>query len=272
MGYLPSKNFFIVLCVVLFAGAGLFWFTHFYNTNTITQKELTKQEKARLIQDATAKTIEDVLGSNDTSTTTLIAQALYYDEVAQTKGTAGVEYAKEKLTEEISAAKANILNDRYTAKDIHTTNDNSIAALRNYGNKVGDIFMHSGDKITTPHYTELKIIEQGIGENHPEILAQLDLFITFYQTAINNLLATPVPSSATSIHIKLLNALNSLMIVDQGFRGITDDASKAAASLYGYPDASKKMVEGVNAAKALFQQKGIVFSSEEDGYSLINSI
>jgi len=264
MNYLPSKSFFYTVLAVFLCVIGVFLFSKIFNT---AKENSSAINEGIIALPGNPQTTKGNMWENSYgATTTLMAKALYYDELAQSGTTTTVKEVNDIVTAEIKQAKDNILADKYKKSDIKISNDNSVEALKKYGNALGDIMKKYG-KIKSD-MSEIDIIKKGIGEGQIETLSKLNEYISLYKNIIPELLLLSVPSDISSLHLRILNGYASLLAVDQGYLHFSDDISIATGAFYSHPEALKKFIEAYRDMYYFFQGKGITFSKEEGGYVL----
>lgn len=155
----------------------------------------------------------------------------------------------------------------YTEAEISVIKDDSILALKKYGNDMGKILKRNPYEVTKNG--ELVIFQNAIEKDDRVEIARLDLIIANYQTIVADLLRVSVPESLVKEHLAFVNNINAVLQGIKDMRGIFEDSYTALSGLKRYTEARSNLVVSINAIRAIFKGKNIVFSEVEDGIYLM---
>jgi hypothetical protein len=147
-----------------------------------------------------------------------------------------------------------------TSSHVITHDDNSTAAIRAYGNAIGAIINNSP---SNEH--ELIILHRALTENKPGELAKLEVTIDGYAALSAAVMETAVPSSFTTLHLALLNALVAVRTDIVAFRGVFDDPVKAITFIDTYERDAETLADAIIALNQAFTAEGIVYGDAEGG-------
>ncbi|MBI2120629.1 MAG: hypothetical protein HYT94_03335 [Parcubacteria group bacterium] len=262
----PTKKFFLVLAFLVLLTAGIFEAYQLSNKNAVNDAAIAVENKnvalkpyGNTIVATTDAQGEPVLA---TSTMRAVATVAYLREQTKANG-ATLEQIAGGAGQKIQAEKKKLDADTYTAKDVKTSDDNSPEALKRYGNIMAGIFLFHGQKQQSSSYIE--IIKEALEKNNPKKLEELDPFIDFYKNVLTESLSFPVPSSALSVHLKIINSYAETFILLDGFRNLFGDIFPAVASQSRLDESSKRFIEAFAAASTFFKQKEVEFLPREGG-------
>ncbi len=210
--------------------------------------------------------------SKDETATQALAREVFSDYMSlrKTGGNITPEIQEEiaaniigRTTFGVSSAKT------YTQKDFRIDSSNSADALRAYGNAMGQVILTNAPK--NPE-NELIIIERAVDSQDPKDIAQLNAIITSYQNMLKGFLSVPVPSSAVSLHINILNNFSQVIEVDQGLAKLLKDPVITLAAVKRYQDVATDTGVIFQAVNLYFKLQGIVFGQGEPGYSFAHLV
>lgn len=127
---------------------------------------------------------------------------------------------------------------QYSVKDLHVSNDNSVAALTAYSKEIAKILSASAAQQTKG---DTEIVFAAPGTNDTARLAAISKLVARYQKLKKDLLAVQVPSDIAPLHVRLVqgyaNIGDSVKIMPEIFT----DPVKGFAALTQY----KQEVEGL---------------------------
>ncbi len=151
--------------------------------------------------------------------------------------------------------------------ELNISADTSRTALRAYGNALAKaIFIPA---IKGDH--ELAILEKSrdAGELTNEQAKTLDLIIKRYKGISEALMAMPVPKSAAATHATLVNGVNLLTDGAEGVITLYTDPIGALTKIKYYENGLNLVSAAMIRFKAYFISNGVVFSSTEGGYKIL---
>lgn len=142
-----------------------------------------------------------------------------------------------------------MLDKDFGMDDIVLTEDNSLAAKKDYGNQVAAIALNNAPPKGTEG--ELVVLNRALLRDDPTIITELDPTIAAYEKMLKEMLETPVPSSLAREHLSLINVYQALVNDIKAFRLIFDDALPAMARFRRY----QADVEALYTAIVMLYQK-----------------
>lgn len=157
----------------------------------------------------------------------------------------------------------------YTINDIKVSEDNSVAALRIYGNQVASIAFVNAPPQTTED--ELTVFNRALSRNDPEILTGLDPTITSYEKMLADMLEVQVPSSLTREHLALTNVYQAILIDIKAFRDVFNDALPATTRFRRYLADVAALNEALVLLYAKLHNSGVQWSSQDTASRLIKT-
>lgn len=165
------------------------------------------------------------------------------------------------LQESLTKTIDNLADIEYNQDDINIVNDNSSAALRNYGNAVATITFDNSVKSGTAG--ELEILRQALNRDDEKTLSQLDEIIVSYEGMVADMLVTPVPSTMVKEHLSLINVYQALSLDIKAFRGVLTDALPAMVRLRRYPSDATALYTAISNLYLKINEAGIQWSNND---------
>lgn len=258
----PTKKFFIVLLFLVLVAGGTFKLFSFLNNpaapNTaVEQKLAVVQNNEALLRERNTTVTPAMQQRVATSTLNAVAAVVYLNEQTKANG-ATMDQITAATGKQIQDSINKLAADTYTKNNVVIINDNSPEALRKYGNTMEGIFLYYGKGQQSSSY--LEIIKKALEKKDPKEFKKLDPFVLFYKNTIKMSLLTPVPSSALSVHLNIVNSYAEMLAVLQAFQATSDDLPSAIAANSRLQKSSQRFVDSFAAADTFFKQNGIVLS------------
>lgn len=150
----------------------------------------------------------------------------------------------------------------YTIDEILVKADIGKDAVRNYGNEIGNIFINN----TLHTRSEGVIARDAQVKEDPKILGELDPIIANQKKIINLLIKIIVPQSMSTMHLDLINGLNSALFVTQSLRNSAIDPIQTLQAIGQYQQTTNKLIESGKAIRSYFSYLGITYNPTEGGY------
>ncbi len=255
----PTKKFFLILFFLILLAGGVFGL--FRLSNNKTAQNLSLEQKSGLVPSYRVAGADTEL-KIATSTADAVATVVYLSEQTKANGATFSEITA-SVAKQIQAAKKKLDTDTYTIKDIKTMDDNSVEALRKYGDTMAKIFLYFGkDKQSS---TYLEIIKKALETGDKKELEKIDPYILFLKNNIRMSLYIAVPSSASSVHLNIINGYAETLALLEGFRTLFDDVPAAIAAHSRLEKSAQRFIDSFKEADAFFKQKGVVFVPNENG-------
>jgi len=136
-------------------------------------------------------------------------------------------------------------------------------AIRDYGNALAKI---SAEKAKEFPGNELTIFDDATNKNDPKILDGLDSPINRYKAIRDEMLLMSVPSTAVSIHSKIVNLFSLMITGIQNMKYIFTDPIKAVNGVSLYPNSVGYFVTAMTELRDYFIKNGVIFNKNEAGY------
>lgn len=164
--------------------------------------------------------------------------------------------SKEMILVKASSKIADAATDTlYTETALTTSEDTSIAALRNYGNNVAAVM--TADLIPEGTREELDIITDAAENEDASVLEELTPIISAYRTGRDIMLTMTVPVTMTEEHLNILNAYHALMVDTEGMYNAFDDPLYAMARLKRYHDDVLGLHNGIVILYRALHESGV---------------
>lgn len=155
----------------------------------------------------------------------------------------------------------------YAQSDILTISNESPAALRTFGNALGEIHKKNNP---VKYEDSVLLLARAVKEKDPKIPTRLILNANaFHADAVDSLVLS-VPKSAVVVHLKLINALSRMESVIRSFAKIYDDPVMAVVGVSEYKIAIKQLADALKGLREYFALRGIIFGANEPAHQLIN--
>lgn len=148
--------------------------------------------------------------------------------------------------------------------DIVIGDDDSFAAIREYGNQVGAAIVING-KTEKGSKSELEIVNQALKEENRDLLTGLGPIETGYVGIVRDIKATVVPPSLVDEHLLLLNTFVALRDNVAGMKLLFDDPIVAFVRVKRYQDDANALYTAIENLRRVFETANIVYEKTEAG-------
>ena len=208
-----------------------------------------------------------VPGGGDWTETDRLSRELFGKYLTMRKSGAPFTAEDErKLLEEFTNRPMTVTRAKtYTEQDIVLAKADDAKALRMYGNALGGVITAHIDT----GENELVIFERALQNEDPQDLAGLENRVKRYENMLADIRVIPVPPSAKSIHIALLDALEGVKEAIAGMAVALNDPVHALPYATAYPPAFEKLLTSLTDILNYFEQKQITFGKSEPGAILL---
>ncbi len=150
----------------------------------------------------------------------------------------------------------------YEMKDISISNDESIEAVRRYGNLLGESIIRDGKPNVD---NEMITLYYALETNDAKKLNDLSVIVKSYQKIIGDFLKMPVPAGAARAHLALINSASRIAAEIDAMRLTFSDPVTAIAALRDYQSDGKKLAAAQDTVRFYIQNHGVIFSAREPG-------
>jgi len=195
--------------------------------------------------------------------TDVVSRELFASIVALKQGEQYDNEAISSITKSIAQNYTELQDTKtYYLTDIKSTDDNTPASLREYGNNVGKA-MRSFSLRTNA--SEMNIIASAI-EDKKE-LEKLPTIINAYNRLVSDLAGIKTPSDVSAIHLAWINHYNKIGIALGNIKYLHDDPTRALYGITQYNSELGRDFRIFNDVRILFMERGVVFEEYEAGYA-----
>mgnify|MGYP001564509174 CR=1 FL=1 len=149
----------------------------------------------------------------------------------------------------------------YLASEIKVRADISKDSIKKYGNDVAAVFK----KYAIQSRNEGVIAKDALQKNDPKILEELDPVIVSYRNIVNALLQVESPQITSSMHLDLVNGMNSALFVSQSFRKSDVDPIAGLQAASQYLSTGYKVLDAMKGIKSYLIYLGIFYDASEPG-------
>lgn len=167
---------------------------------------------------------------------------------------------KELVEKTVNGIKFNTAKE-YTSKEILVRADNSKDSIKKYGNDIALVFK----TYAVQSRNEGVIAKDALQKKDPEILKELDPVIESYKNIVNGILKVESPQITSSMHLELLNGMNSALFVVQSLRKSGVDPIVGLQAASQYLPAGNKVLDAMKAIQSYLMYLGITYSASEPG-------
>ena len=294
MNYLGSKNILLVLAAAAIIG-GAFIFSQYRNSSNSNGISVNENSVTPLLVATTTSTLEPVPYSGDwQKTLSTAAGSSSWATPKSASSASGADntpltrtdifsrdlfarFVEAKKNGEDTSATATqlaivgqVMKDGtilpspkvYGKNNIRIGNDNSLVAIKKYGNTIATIFKTN---IPGNQPNELIIVQNALDNNDPSILKKLTPIITSYQKTIEDLQGVVAPSGIADFHLGLVNAMSEITFSDQGMTKTFTDGITSLQGLGLYKQSINDLSNAFNSIARYFVTVNIVFGPAEPG-------
>ena len=173
---------------------------------------------------------------------------------------------KAELAEKaVTALKTQGTDFVYTIDDIIIDPDDSVEAMRRYGNRIAQIAIDNSAPVRD-NLSEVDILERAIDTDNPERLKDLDPIIAAYDSYFEKTKATPVPPQLVQQHVDLLNVYNAVRNDIMAMRETFDDPLLALLRTKRYEDDIAGLIYVYYNIDLALRREGITYAEDEPAY------
>ena len=212
----------------------------------------------------TSTVSSSILTSENLSPTDKLARDFFarYMELKQV-GLSQDQQSQQELVNQVLKSGTIITTPKiYNLKNILTIPDNSMEAVKKYGNEIGAVFQ----KYSLPNArNEVVIAKESVDGENSTILKEIDPIISSYKNINTSLLKIKVPQSISTIHLDLINNISILIFSAESLRKIDKDALSGIQGATLYVKGASGLNASFNDIKSSFSTNGIIYSSGEPG-------
>jgi len=148
----------------------------------------------------------------------------------------------------------------YAMTDILINPDNSISALKAYGNGVGSVLETYG-----PKQDNATLALAGIQGKDPAYGKELQANADDYHAILTRLLAIPAPQSVSAYHLGIVNGASYMMYIASALSVAGTDAMRSMEALGMYQTAFSDGLQNLLMIRHALATAGIIYGTGEGG-------
>jgi len=146
----------------------------------------------------------------------------------------------------------------YKTADLNVLQDNTRPTIQTYSQDLKKALA----PISLIDQNPIALLLIAIDSQNTEPVKKILTISSLYQTAVTQLVATSVPSTATVAHLRLINTLNELYLITSAMAEIQTEPLKATQAGEYFSEAFKTMLSDFNFINKYFQNSGIIFDDK----------
>lgn len=228
-----------------------------------TSPTLKEEASKAVVTDAEKKALDDP--NNITAT---FAKDVYTSSVYTSQnGTLTQEQQEALAAKIVNEAKSKIVFTEYTVNDIHLTKNEDTMSIKKYANDLGKIYTKTTSSAVT--HDDVAIIEAYNVNKDASVLKALVVKKDILDTAITQLLALPVPYSASAYHLRLINKLSDYKVIIDSLSQADTDPVRALIAFNSYFPIVKSLSSSFSGMQGYIHGEGITFTSTDTGFILL---
>ena len=211
-------------------------------------------------------------GSDDGSATGALGKELLsqYFAVKRSGGTVDEETTKRLVEGSLESISGARVVRTFTTADIIIADSDSKRAIRDYGNTMGAIVTRYSPGAGSENV--ITIFTRALMSDDKAELTKLDPLIAGYRAVRDGALATPVPLSASVLHLRMVNALERYSVALSGLRGLFADPLLALLALNTVQKDAPALLQVIQDIERFFRERSIEYARGEDGYAFANAL
>lgn len=162
-----------------------------------------------------------------------------------------------KKTGALTYFEAGSVDKIYKTEDLKVLKDNSKQSIQVYSQNLKKALA----PVSLVDQNPISLLLDAIDNQNPESVKKLLTISSLYQTATTQLVATPVPSTATIAHLRLIHTLNELRFITLAMSEIQTEPIKATQAGEYFADTFRKLLADFNFINKYFESSGIIFDN-----------
>lgn len=179
-------------------------------------------------------------------------------------GTLTEDTQEQFLYDKVATLEAQARDTLFATKDITIGKDNSLSALRDYGNEVAYItYLYS-----TVEDNELEMLDQALKLDDETYLERLDPIIESYKHFIEATKKLPVPPALAKEHLDLLNTYKAVYGDIRSMRSAFNDPLLAMIRVKRYQDDINGLYLALVNIYSHIDKEGVIYAEDEPAGAL----
>ena len=290
--YLPSRTFTYMAGSLILAGF-LVWGASFLSREpkkgglvAVGGDSAAAQNLTKLIQERIAAQKTEALPASDwekefaaitskplnpstdlasSTLTDLLARSLFTQFASAQSGGEIDEAGQQKIIDE-TLGKIRLRFSTYSAANLSLIDDSSTAAIRKYGNDLGEVVREN----SSMNVNEAVILSQALNQDNKATLNALAPISSSYHNLLSFSLRVKVPREAVEAHLAWINSLSAMAETIDAMQVAFQDPVRTVLYLNKYQENAQTLANSVKRLKQLFDGKGVTFSPSEPGSTIIS--
>jgi hypothetical protein len=243
------------------------------SNGTADWKDMLMNNMSPALKDASEKTVVTEVDKktlqDPNNITATFAKNVYTSSVyASQKGNVTEEQQKELADKIAQEASSKIVFTTYTIDDLKLIKTEDKASIKKYGNDLGKIYTKADSNNITRD--DIAIIKAYNVNKDASVLEAFVVKKNVLETAITSLLAVPVPNSASTYHLRLINKLSDYKTIIDGLAQADTDPMRALIAFNEYLPTVKSLSSSFSGIQRYMTGEGITFTSSEAGFILLD--
>ncbi len=152
----------------------------------------------------------------------------------------------------------------YMSSEIKVRADNGKESVKIYGNEIATIFKKYAF-VGTGTRNEGVIAKDALGQQDENILKELDPIIQSDKNIVNGILKTEAPQAMATMHLDMLNSMNTILFVAQSFKKVIADPLAGIQASIQYIPSRNGLIKSMRAVQSYFKYLGITYDASEPG-------
>jgi hypothetical protein len=227
-----------------------------------TPPALKEAASKAVVSDATKKALEDPNNLTASFSKDIYTTSAY----ASQKGTLTQTQQEELAAKIVDETSNKISFKTYELSDLHLVKNEDSTILKKYINDVGTIYTKaiSGDM----QRDDLALVQAYNVKKDASILEAFVVKKNILDTAITSLLAVPVPYSAASYHLMILNKLSVYATIIENLSQADTDPLRAAIAFNSYIPSLKSLASSFISFQGYITSTEVVLTTKDAGFVL----
>lgn len=148
----------------------------------------------------------------------------------------------------------------FNASEIKVTENSDPASIRSYANNIASAFIKYG-----PRIDPTTIAVEALEKEDNSMIAKIKPITSSYNNLVKSVQTIFVPRSLSSQHLRLLNALNSMLFVSQGLEKVLEDPMQSMIALGMYNESKESIRSSLYSISNYLNKNTIYFDTNEPG-------
>jgi len=199
----------------------------------------------------------------DSTLTDLTAQRLLFEYLNAQKDGPLTADATNSLVDSFSYVADSELVDIYKNSDIKISSDNSVEALKLYGNEMGAVIKNGHKNINN---LALLVFFEAVSNEDEEKIKELTKIIISYKNIAKSGLNVVTPNTVADLHLSFLNNFQNIGVALEKMQTFFKDPLLSSLGVDQYQKTSTLMLNDFNNLNNLFTKNNIYFAPNESGY------